>query len=149
MIRKTLTSPKGKLFNELGKLVWEGKELTFIGGIGAVNNDDNNYFINYIEYISSNNYIKDINDYSYYMMNKMIDRMTIKEIKEELHKVKKKVEVYRKMSETTRIQLAISQRLNDIDKFIRQYESKMYSDSQYRYIYMESINKLKSEKDRL
>lgn len=147
IIEKKLYTEKAKLFRELSALVWEGKELTFYSGIGMVNKKDNEFFLDALDHIQQNGYIHDIDEMKFIRKNKLADKMTIAEIKQEIAKYEKVVSVYREMHETTRKALAISVMMNHYNNFINQYQQRV--ELKKEYYLMESIERLKKEIKRL
>ena len=147
IIEKTLYTEKAKLFRELLALVWEGKELTFYSGIGMVNKKDNEFFLDALDTIKQNGYIQDINEMEFVRKNKLADKMTIAQIKQEIAKYEKIVSVYRNMHETARKALAISVMMNHYNNFITQYQQRV--DLKKEYFLLETIQRLKKEIKRL
>lgn len=147
IIEKTLYTEKAKLFRELLALVWEGKELTFYSGIGMVNKKDNEFFLDALDTIKQNGYIQDINEMEFVRKNKLADKMTIAQIKQEIAKYEKTVSVYRNMHESTRKALAISVMMNHYNKFITQYQQRV--ELKKEYFLLETIERLKKEIKRL
>ena len=144
-IQMTKQSVKSKLWKELTALIYKGRELTFVDGVWSVNTKDNEYFLNYIELINTNNYIKEINEYSHYMNNKLMERMTTKEIQAEINKVKQMISKYEKMNPWQRKVLAISNRINHCHDLINKYETKLLGIKEIdkRQLYIDVIKQCK------
>lgn len=140
---KTLYTQKAKLFRELASLIWEGKELTFYWNIGMVNEKDNKMFLDTLELIQQNNYIKDINEKQFTRNNKIADKMTIDQIQKEINKYERIVSPYRNMHETTRKALAVGTMTKHYQKWITEYDLRI--ETKQEYYLMESIAKLKQK----
>lgn len=143
MTEKTLHTEKAKLWRQYTKLVWEGKQLTYYWGVGVVNMADNERFLNELENIGRNNYIKDINEYQFIRKNKQADQMTIAQIKELIFNTEKVVSVYRNMSDSNRKTLAICTMINHYQKFIIDYEFRI--ETKKEYYLLEGIKNMKNK----
>jgi len=145
MVEKTLYTEKAKLWRQYTSLVWEGKELTYIGGIGMVNMQDNEMFLNTMDEIIRNNYIKDVSVNEFTRNNRQADRMTITQIKELIFNTEKVVSVYRNMAECTRKALAICTMINHYQKYINEYETRVETKKEYylKEIIQDMKNKVK------
>lgn len=145
MIERKLYTKKAKLFYELIDLVDKGRKLTYYDGIWTVNMTDNDYFINYLEWIRKNSYIEYVSEYEYIRKNKLMNKWTINDIKNEINKINKVVTKYEKMNDCQRKILAASERINHCNNLIIKYENmlKQCEDEERRIIYMNTITNCK------
>lgn len=137
---------KIKLWAELTDLIWKGKKLTFIYGIGQVNEKDNNYFLDLGEYIVSNNYLEYIDNNHFTRKNKIMDRMTQKEIKEKIFTINKIVSLYANMNEFQRLTMAVSTRMTQLNNLKVKYYNKLENEKpEHKYIYHNAIANINTE----
>lgn len=146
-IEKTLYTEKAKAWKELTETVWAGKEITFYHGIGIVNFKDNETFLNALDKIQENNYIEDVSETQFARKNKLMDKMTIAQIKAETHKYQQLQNVYQQMHDSARKALATGVMINHYEKHIKKYELKFESTKDA--IYLDAVNRLKKDIENL
>lgn len=150
MIEKKLRTKKTMLFNELCDMIWKGKQLTYIDGIGVTNIQDNQFFLDYIDWIASYNYIDYISDHEFVRKNKLMDRWTMEDIKKEISKVKKIVSTYEKMTDWQRKVLAISVTIKHNEKLINNYDNTLRTcKPSHKHIYIDAKKRCQATIERL
>lgn len=150
MIERKIRTKKAMLFYELCEMVWKGKQLTYIDGIGITNVQDNQFFLDYIDWINSNNYIDYVSDYEYTRKNKLMERWTMNDIKKEINKVKRILSVYEKMNDYQRKVLAIGVMIKHNERIMNNYDNALLTcKPSHKHIYIEAKKRCQETIERL